>query len=127
MTEEEAGLVSINGEKSLPRKEHQIQLATEAAAVVWGCVWRGSNAHLAPCDPSVIRGLPCLTIPQLVLVHIAHADDIFLFDLFKRNPQHTPLCNGIQIGFSNIEQKCTSPPLQNSIQRYLNGLNTKVK
>ena len=34
MAEEEAGLVSISGGKPLPSKEHQIQLVTEAVAVV---------------------------------------------------------------------------------------------
>lgn len=48
MTEEEAGLVSIISGKPLPRKEHQIQLATEAVAVALGCVWRGQTLTLAP-------------------------------------------------------------------------------
>lgn len=48
MTEEAAGLGSISSRKPLPRKEHQIQLATEAAAVALGYVWRGQTLTSAP-------------------------------------------------------------------------------
>lgn len=34
--------------KPLPRKEHQIQLGTEAVALVPGCVWRGQTLASAP-------------------------------------------------------------------------------
>lgn len=112
MAEEEAGVICISDRKPLPRKEHQIELATETVVVAL----RGQTLTSAPVIHQKCKAYhaqpPCnfYWSPSLMMM------TYFFFDLFKRSPQHTPPCNRLQMVFSNVEQKL-SPALEKSFQK----------
>lgn len=90
-----------------------------------GMCLEGTNAHLGPCDPSEIQGLPRSTTQRLVLVLMAYfylicsketlnipryAEEFKLFSVMKNKNVHAQNCKTLSKG----------------VKMYLNGINRKV-
>lgn len=114
MAESWAVLVYNSGRQPLPRKEHQIQLATEAVAVAPWCVWRWQTLTSACVIHQVSKAYHAQ--PPSNMYQSTYLILMTYFSLISS--KETPnAVHGIQMFLSNVEKDVQAQPCKTVFKR----------